>query len=332
MIRIAEAEKTKDGLRLFGFNQVTLPTGYIVEGEVLEQDKILTKMKELYASVKGKIHSPFVVLSVPERKTFTKVITIDTLPKEQLSEAVQWEAEQHFPISLEEVYVSWSLISESASKQQILLSATNKTTLDQYIAILESAHKTVIIAEPESIAIQRILIQNPDEPTLIVDLGQSKTTVSIVIEGITRYSSTTSFAGATLTNVIMKQLSLSQQQADRAKMLFGLDPTKSKGVVQKILQPAFDTFIEYCKEILSYYETHFEGLPSIKKIILCGNGSQIEGVKEYIGEIFKVPVEAPNIPFVKNSVASQFPHQQQLSYSTVFGLSVRGSLQKPFSI
>lgn len=332
MLRIAEVDQAKDGIHMYGFSQIALPPGYIVEGEIVEHEKVLEKIKELYGSVTGKIHSPFVVLSVPERKTFTKVITIDTLPKEQLTEAVQWEAEQHFPISLEEVYVSWSLIQETREKQNILLSATNKSTLDQYIDILHEVHKTVIIAEPESIAIQRVLMQDKKQPTLILDLGQSKTTVSIVIEGITRYSSTTSFAGTTLTNLIMKQLSLSQKQAERAKILFGLDPARSKGVVQKILNPAFETFIDYCKEILEYYKTHFEKLPMINRIVLCGNGSQIEGIQEYLSEIFKVPVEVPKIPLIKNSVLAKFPIEQQSSFSTVFGLALRGSVQKPFSI
>jgi len=333
MIRVAEARHGKKGIELFAFGEVPLAKGIIEKGEITDFEAMKKQLTLLYKSCAGHLSSPFAIVAVPERKTFTKVIEIDTLPHEQLQEAMRWESEQHFPISTEDVYTAWSMISETKEKQTILLSATDRLYVEQYVSALESVGKTLVIAEPESLAMQRFLLADDKTPTIILDLGASKTSADIIVGGIIRYTSTIAFSGKDLTLSLAKKLNLDETQAEKAKTLFGMDKVKSKGVVRKILTPLFNPLLGHLQQILSYYEDHFSNLPKIERICLCGGGSTMAGIDEFLSEQVSLPV-TKIIPKIRGSYKAgrHFDQSKVLSFVTVIGLSLRSGEQLPYQM
>ncbi|PJA41385.1 hypothetical protein CO178_00280, partial [candidate division WWE3 bacterium CG_4_9_14_3_um_filter_34_6] len=49
------------------------------------------------------------VVVIPEQKVFSKVITMPTMSDKEFEQAVEWEAGQHLPQPLSEVYLKYSL-------------------------------------------------------------------------------------------------------------------------------------------------------------------------------------------------------------------------------
>ncbi|PIS41567.1 MAG: hypothetical protein COT25_02355 [Candidatus Kerfeldbacteria bacterium CG08_land_8_20_14_0_20_42_7] len=333
MMRLVEARTTKKGIEIFAFHEVPIDPGIIQEGEIKNYAKAKEQLERLYKKINGRVNSPFAIVAVPERKTFTKVVQMDALPPAELAEAIRWEAEQHFPVSLEEMYLTWSLLQTSEKKHTILLSATDKSLLEQYIELFADVQKHIIIAEPESFAIQRALLGQSTIPTLIIDLGASKTSLAIVSRGIVQYTSTISFSGRELTLLIAKELNLKEEQAERAKTLFGLNPKKSKGVVRDLLIDKFSPLVQHINEVLQYYQTNFDQSQPIQKIVLCGGGSQMEGIHTFLSETLRLEINNP-IPLINKNkkMGSKFTEKKVLSFTTALGLALRSELQKPFQM
>lgn len=333
MVRIAEVHADPAGLIIHGFNEIPLEEGVVSEGEIKKFDVLEKKVRELYKKSVGSFSSPFVIVAIPERKTYTKVVEMEKIPPEQINEAIRWEAEQHFPIALEDVYTTWSPVTESKDKLTLLLCATDKIYVEQYNTLLESVGKHVVIAEPESAAMQRFLLTNDPTPSIILDLGASKTSADIIVNNVIRYTSTISFSGNDLTQLLSQQLNLRKDQAERAKLLFGLDPVKSKGVVRKILKPKFSGLITHLNDILDYYNSQFQNLEPVKQIILCGGGSRMQGLAEYLEEELHIGAKIilPKINTLKK-VGSKFNQDKELSFVTVFGLALRSDLELPFEM
>ena len=89
--------------RIKEVRSVTLPAGYIVGGEIQQPEMVRQKLLYLLGkdAKKGhykKIASPYVVVDLPEPKTFLKLISID-LPQEELTEEdVFYQAKKHLPL------------------------------------------------------------------------------------------------------------------------------------------------------------------------------------------------------------------------------------------
>lgn len=333
MMRLVEAAPTRKGIKIFAYHEVPIEPGVIVEGEIKNFSKAQEALSTLYKKIHGHVSSSFAIVAVPERKTFTKVVHMDMLPREELAEAIRWEAEQHFPVSLEDMYLTWSLLETKENKHTILLSATDQVLLDQYIELFNDNQKQIIIAEPESFAIQRALLGESQVPTLIIDLGASKTSLAIVAEGIIQYTSTISFSGRELTLLIAQHLNLKEDQAERAKTLFGLNPKKSKGVVRNLLVDKFNPLLQHIQEVLRYYEANFDQKDAIQQIVLCGGGSQMEGIHQFLAESTKLAVENPQpVIYTGDKLGAQFKEKRILSFTTVIGLALRSSMQKPFAM
>ena len=333
MIRLVEASSSKKGIKIFAYNEIPVEPGVIVEGEIKNFSKAKEYLTYVYKKVHGHISSPFVIVAVPERKTFTKVVQMDILPPEELAEAIRWEAEQHFPVSLDEMYLTWSLLETKNGKHTILLSATDQALLDQYVELFSELQKHIIVAEPESFAIQRALLSESNTATLIIDLGASKTSIAIVAQNIIQYTSTISFSGRELSLLIAKELNLTEEQAEHAKTMFGLNPKKSKGVIRNLLVGKFTPLIGHINEVLKYYETNFEQSEPINRVVLCGGGSQMEGVHQFLSETLKLDVENPIPPIQqKKKISLQFTQGRVLSFTTALGLAIRSDMQKPFEM
>lgn len=333
MMRIVEAYDTNKGIIINAFGEIPVPSGIIVEGEIKDTAKASELLQNLYNAVTGKISSPFAIVAVPERKTFTKIATIEKLPESEIDDAIQFEAEQHFPVPLEDMYLAWSLLETKKESQTILLSAADKNIIEQYTLLFEENEKYLIVAEPETFAVKRALLKNQSEPTLIIDLGKSKTTLSIVVNDTIAYTTTIQFSGNVLTSKISKELNLSEEQAERAKLLFGMNPRKSKGAVRKLLIPLFEPLFDQVNDIIRYYTNTFESSQTIAQILLCGGGSQMEGILEYCNEQLHIPTSNKKIQLnTNNKVTRDFSQKGQLSFTTALGLALRSGAQTSFEV
>src|SRR5688572_7498174 len=58
-----------------------------------------------------------VVAVLPENKVFSKVISMPMLKGKEFEEAIKWEAEQHIPNPLSEVYLKYTLLKEDVTKK-----------------------------------------------------------------------------------------------------------------------------------------------------------------------------------------------------------------------
>lgn len=333
MMRVVEAHQDKNGITVNGFAEVPVPSGIIVEGEIKNASKATELVKQLYDTIRGNVSSQFAIVAVPERKTFTKITTIDKLPEDEIDDAIQFEAEQHFPVSLEDMYLAWTLLETTKDSQKILLSATDKNIIEQYKELFLSINKYIIVAEPETFAVKRALISGNVKPTLIIDLGKSKTTLSIVSYDVIAYTTTLQFSGLSLTNAIAKELKLSEDQAERAKLLFGMNPRKSKGVVRKLLLPLLEPLLDQVKDIIRYYTNTFDTQEGITKILLCGGGSQMEGIVDYMTDEIGISTATQKLNLnTANRLTKIFQQSKPLSYVTALGLALRTDQQTPFEM
>lgn len=329
-LRLAQLKKTGKEIYIYSLNEVVIPEGVVFDGDIKDQAKLRNSLTKLIRNAEGKkISTPFVNCVLPEKKTFIKLIQLPEAKTADLNEAIKWEASQHIPMDLEEMYLDWQIIpgkNQTGKGPKVLIAAAPKILVDSYTQLLESIKLTPVSFETESTAVIRSLaLDSASSPQLIIDLGGGHTNLIVFDKNSIQFSSTLPFSGKDLTQQIAHQLNMSFADAEKAKIICGLETKKGKGQVKKILIPNFLQLVEKIHEVENFYLNLFPDSQKFKKVILTGSGALLKNLDDFLQKKLNLPLEKSNpLRHVnpKKSKITLIP-EQACSFSTTIGLALK---------
>ncbi len=330
-MRVVKLKKKGKFFDLASWGEVKVPLGIIKDGEIQDEEKLIALIKKAVKDVRGeKIKTKYVVASLPETKAFLQVIKVPKMNEEELKTAIPFEVENYIPLLSDQTYLDYEIIYSTSQEKEtldVLIGAMPKKIVDPYLSCLKGAGLIPKAIEVESQSIARDLIKNglSPFPCLIIDFGKT-TTSFIVFSGYSlRFTSSISVSSEDLTEKIATDLKIDYKEAEEKKIKNGLSES---------ISPLILELIEETKKYINYYHTHSNNIPSdmgggeIKKILLCGCGSNLKGLPEKIFSELRIPTELAN-PWInilpkeiKNPPA--IPFKDSLGYVTVLGLALRG--------
>jgi type IV pilus assembly protein PilM len=336
-LKIAKLEKTKDFLKLASFGETEIPPGVIEGGEIKDEKSLGEIIKKSLSEVKGKkLKAKYVIASLPEEKSFLDIIQIPLMKKEEMEEALRFEAENHIPIPLDEVYFDFEKIEtifNHSRYQEVLIAACPKKVIDAYLRALKGAGLFPLALEVESLSIVRALVKKEKvfPPLLIIDFGGTRTSFIIYSGRSLRFTSTIPISSQGLTKTIAKNLNVSLKKAEFLKLKYGLEGKKK--IFEAMIPPLTD-LVEQIKTLLRYYQSHesgeqiFHNGKEMSKILLCGGGANLKGLVEFLSQELKVEVELGNpwVNILKEPIKEipELPFEKSLAYTTALGLALRG--------
>jgi len=291
-LKIVQLEKYKHKINIQALSQIDLPKGIIDNGIIKDKDTAIKLLKKLINKPKfGDINSSNVVACLPEPKTYIKLIETNKTPN-NINDIIENEIEKNIPISIDEMYYDWQLINKFQNKDLILIGAASKKIVDSYVDFLHSAQLSISAFEIESTAICRsLLIEENYNKTkqlpknyCIIDIGAARSSLVIYSQNTIILSVSIPISGNEATEKIAKTLEIKKDQAEKAKIICGLDKTKAQGVIHKILSGRIDNLIKKIKNALNFYYENHQDYGPINQIILCGGGSNMKKLDELINK------------------------------------------------
>src|SRR3989344_4610651 len=94
-LRILQLQKTKDGIFPVAFFEQNLKKGIIEDGNVKNAEELSKNIvKAMRRPAYGKFDSQYVVISLPDSKSFVRVISVPKMSEEEAKETVPLEAEE----------------------------------------------------------------------------------------------------------------------------------------------------------------------------------------------------------------------------------------------
>ena len=240
-IKLVQLKKNKGKIKIQALGKISINEGIINNGEIINNDKAVEVIKKLINNLKfGKVTSDEAVVSLPETKTFIKLIKINKTAN-QISEIINHEIEKNIPMSIDEIYYDWQVIEEHQDHQLILISAAPRNMVDQYMSLLKDAGLSVVAMETEPISLCRSLL-NEELPDFegkknygIIDIGARRTSMTIYSKNTIAFTMSVPISGEKITNTIMNALEIKKSYAEKAKIFCGLDKGKAQGIVKGIL-------------------------------------------------------------------------------------------------
>ena len=174
LVQLVKLRRGAKQYRLVAWHEIAVPEGVLVRGEIADIEAAAEHIRKLVGSAKGKLSGKAVVASLPEPRTFIKIINVTGGTDEaSLKKAVLAEIEQNIPLPTDDIYFDWQVVDEPAPAEaapkaeteaakappsRVLVGAAPKSLVDSYTAMLEQAGLAPIAFEIEAMALPRALV------------------------------------------------------------------------------------------------------------------------------------------------------------------------------
>lgn len=342
-LKIANIEKKGKNIELSSVGACDVPKGVLKAGQIQDEAALVKAVQQALKNVKGQeIRTKNVACCLPEEKSFLDVLHLPVLPEEEIANAVRFEAENHIPVPLSEVYFDFELIKpldqnnpvqkvKPKKQLEVLIAATPKNIVDSYLSVLKKAGLRTVAMEVEPLSIARTLVKKASTKSfLIIDFGASRTSFIIFSGRSVGFTSTIPVSSQELTSVIAKALSITPKKAEKIKKEQGLQGDKA---VFDSVVPVLTDLTQQIKSHLDYYKSHVPqgqiggGDNKMGRILLCGGGAQLRGLDDFLTSTFKLKVEMADLwANIVKPDPKAFPEMSSggfFGYSTAFGLALR---------
>lgn len=331
-VKIAQMQENKEGKEVVSFGSISIPKGSIIDGEIIRQDQVAAAIKKVIVNAgPKKIRTKKVICSLPETKAFLRIINLPEMKKEEIKEAIRWEIEANIPMSVDQVYYDWQLLdkkfTEEKGKVNVLVVAFSKKIINQFMETLEMAGLQVVGMEIESIAQARSLLQENDEKTsLVVDLGDKRTSLLVIIGNTPCFTSSIPISGSRMTEAISSMLATSFEEAEKTKLAYGIGSVSQQDVIFRAVKPILDGLAMEIERTTDFYLSNLGYSGSIDRIIVCGGGSNMQGLIPYLSKKLNREIELGN-PWINFLTLGRVPiieKSKSVQYSTAIGLALKG--------
>jgi len=334
-IKVMELSPRNHGLFPTAYSEVPLAQNLILNHMISNEDKLADNIKRAVSAAKH-IDTEYVTASIPEAKSFVRVLKLPKMPEDELAGAVPFEIEQNIPVPIEMVYMDWQILREAKEGLEVMVTATPKDYVDSLVSTLKIAGLVPVAMELESQAMSRSLISKDDNErtVLIVDISSVQTSFVIVEHGHVEYTSSISVAGNAFTESISRNLGMSMADAENAKRQQGLVADIRKGNIRQAILPLLDNIIEEIRNVARFHEEHSPEHSEIAEVILSGGSAKLPGIADYVSarlnlmnrSMHQVLLGNPWINIADETrVKLPLTPIEALSYCTVAGLAIRGA-------
>ena len=352
-LKLVQLTGRGDNLNVQAYADLPVPKEVFSEDIIKDSALLVRTIKKALAIPHfGKFTTTDVVASIPEIKSFVRVIQMPEVSEEEAAEAIPWEAEAYFPMPISQVYLDWMILPHTAvsvgptnqtevtgKKMTVLIIASPRDYVDDFTRVLKEAGLRPLALEVESQATARSLVSRADETVLIMDINTLRTSMIIYDKDTLEFTSSIPVAGKIFTDSISRSLGVSFEEAEKLKRKYGLDEAAEKGMPRKALIPVLNNLLGEVKNTMRFFEEHAPADTKISRLLLCGGSSKLKHLPSFLHDQFthsespehplrslpgmKVELANPWIKVLKKKQTPPMSREDSLSYATAIGLALR---------
>lgn len=321
-------------------NYAWMSTENLKDGENYENvlSKCLAKMTK-----EAGFKSKEVNIAVP---SFGGLITLLEFPssiRNDLAQAIKFEAYKYVPTPMEEVVLSWDIVSEedkegkiqknfsqensekngnvAPGKIQVMLVAASRNKVFGCENLVKNAGLNLRGIEIESFSMARSLIGNDQGNFIILDIGSRICNIILVEKGIIKVNRNIDAGGKDITRIIAQNMGVSEERAESMKKTGKDFFSKETGMVFPVLESISG---EISRAISSYYKS--DSKSKIDAIILSGGTANFFGIDKYFSEKLGIKAVVGN-PFSRLNYDKKLEPiigKMGTQFSVAIGLALKG--------
>lgn len=294
-VKLVELMNEKGRARLMTYAFVDRPVDEMNRNYIDDPQGTADLLKKMLK--KSKTTTRKVVSALPISSVFSSIISVQkTAKREELEQAVMWQAKKLIPLPIEEMTVDWKPITVGPQSPddkyvQVLLTGAAKSLINKYSAVFQAAGLELTSLETEALAMIRSLIGRDRSPTLVLDIGTLRTNIMIVENGVPFVSRSVALGGLTVTKEMSAALGMPDEQAESMKIDAAAMASMYNAGFPKLFEKVFAPILSE----LTYSTNLFLGQKAnqdkrLDKIILTGGGALLPQLADHLSKAMSLRV------------------------------------------
>lgn len=342
-LKVVQLKKKGGRAILETYGELSLgPYGGVEIGRAtnLQAGKIAEALGDLLKEAKTSTKTS--ALSIPVSASLITFISMPAVGEKQLAQMIPIEARKYIPVPISEVSLDWltipqedRIVSEDeettpgysqtakGERVEVLLVVIHNEAIVRNKEIVSNLSLSSTFSEIETFSTIRASLDQTIAPVLICDLGAASTKLYIVERGLLRNSHTINRGAQDITLAISKSLGISMDEAENLKREHGLLKSGNVKNIGEATRLTLDyIFAEAGRVVLNFQKRHNK---NIGRIVLCGGGALLKGLREVASTNFQIEAELAN-PFSKveaPAFLSDVLRTAGPEFATAIGLAIR---------
>lgn len=330
-IKLVElSEGSNKNYRLERYAIELLPKGAVLDGNIENIEQVSEAIRKVIK--KSGTSAKYVALAMPAAAVITKKIFLPaTLSEQALEVQVESEASQYIPFSMDEVSLDFCLIGPAANQEdiEVMLAASRKEKVEDRVAVAQAAGLQAKVMDIESYAvrtsIQRLIEkqanQGQDQIFAVFQIGARRTYICMILNGNVIYEREQQFGGGQLTQDIVRNYGMSQEEAELKKKNGDLPDSYEMELLEPFLENA-------AMEVTRAIQFFFTSTPytRVDQIFLTGGCAVVNGLVDIVAERTKISTAVVS-PFrgmeLASGVNEKLLRNDAPAYAVACGLALR---------
>ena len=340
-VKIVQSELDNGKLRILKAGSKSISNDTKKLPETISQSQFIATISELCKELGiNPRRSKNVVSGLTGKEISIKQLTTLEMNDEDLVNSLEFEAKKHIPLDGTEPILDYHIIGqnkEEIDKNDILLVATTKNYINRHNDIMKKSGFKCKVFDADPLALMNMYLYSNELPEegvdVLINIGDSTTTLMCWGKNHRFFIRELDISGAKFTAEIMKNNSMSYDDALVLKHQKGLDALNGESnsgddesedtdplAIKVEQKTVFSNLVDEMRKTLRYYmKTSNQAF--FNKFYLSGGSAEMEGLKDYIGENLNVDIEILD-PFKDTECSLEIENSSQ--YAIAVGMAVRG--------
>jgi type IV pilus assembly protein PilM len=328
-IKMLEVKGKGNSLRILNAGIVPLAS-HAIQGNIVQNSTIVSEaIRTLVEDYELKATNVLTV--VPGPSVIIKRANFPAQDLKELRETILFEAGNFIPESLDNVNLDYQIIDSGSATDsvEVLLVAVRKDVINSYISAIEEAGLVPVVADVDYFALENMFEANysptPDETIALINIGAHYSLVNVMKGNRSAFTGDVPFGGRHFTETLAEGLSISEEEAEEAKINGALDGHRNQDI-EKIISSASDHLLDEIQHTLSFFGTG-AAEEQITSIYLSGGTAQLPGLASTMSQRLNVPVEISD-PF--RSIRVRGRHEEFIrTHASSFAISTGLAARRP---
>jgi len=269
------------------------------------------------------LSSEHVVCAIPGIRLSSRRLHFPFTENKKINAAIPFEVEEDLPIEIDDCLIDWEKIHSDRASADIIATIAPRAEVSRVTEPLLEANAAPQTLEAEGLALANLCaLFDLGGTRMLVDLGHSKSTFCVLVDGRAIASRTIAVAGRNITEAIATDRNLDLERAEAAKCESGLSGSgaKTQAVVDRIAREISRT-LSANEEMLA----RLGGGP-VSELTLFGGSAHLLGIEEALSERTGIPAHRLGLPHEGHGdhLSADGP---PLIYAPALALALRGTAQ-----
>lgn len=316
-------------------NGVKLVKAALQEYPRVNEENPLEGIGQASALFKNGFRNQRAAMNFMGKTTMIRYMTLPKMPREEIREAVKWEARKVVPVPVEDLILDYVIVGETEDREgkkiELIVAGAERAAVWNQVNEAKRAGIRIEAMDVNPLSLMNTISLNyakqRDENLVFVDIGDAKTDVNIAKGGVLRFTRSVQAGGSDITRAVMSELQLNFEEAERMKRekgIAGVEGGSSETPLDKTIKTEVDRIIVEVQRSVDYYRAQFrEG--SVRRIVLMGGTPLMPGFVEYFASYFDAETELDD-PFAEihcEEAASPEVRMNAPRFAAAVGLALR---------